>query len=166
MRTIQVITILLLCVLLAGCAHLPWRRAPQEDPRTQGEEGIDPLGFPQDQAIVTQQEPGGTNEATQSSIADERLQLTEPQASDSLVPRKVYRVQFFATKYPDEASQVAETVGNMVSESTYIDYKTPYYWVRVGDCETREEGERLLQKIKQLGYKESWVVEAEVNPKD
>jgi hypothetical protein len=163
---IRILVCLLLCVLLWDCAHPPWRKTPHEDPRTRGEEGIDPLGFPQDQKIVTQQEPGGRTENTQSTRADERLQLTEPQVSDSLVLRKVYRVQFFATKYPDEASQVAETVGNMVSESTYIDYKTPYYWVRVGDCETREEGERLLQRIKQLGYKESWVVEVEVNPED
>jgi hypothetical protein len=156
----------LLCILLSGCAHLPWRRAPEEDPRTRGEEGIDPLGFPQDQVIVTQQEPGGKLENAQDARVDERLQLTQPQGMDSLVLRKVYRVQFFATKYPDEASQVAETLGNMVSESTYIDYKTPYYWVRVGDCETREEGERLLRRIKQLGYKESWVVEVEVEPED
>lgn len=166
MRKIRIIVCLLLCILLTGCAHMPWRKAPQEDPRTRGEEGINPLGFPQDQTIVTQQEPGGEKENTQSARADERLQLTEPQSSDSLALRKMYRVQFFATKYPDEASQVAETVGNMVSESTYIDYKTPYYWVRVGDCETREEGERLLQRIKKLGYKESWVVEAEVEPED
>jgi hypothetical protein len=105
-------------------------------------------------------------ENTQDARVDERLQLTQPQGMDSLILRKVYRVQFFATKYPDEASQVAETLGNMVSENTYIDYKTPYYWVRVGDCETREEGERLLRRIKQLGYKESWVVEVEVEPED
>jgi hypothetical protein len=149
------------CLLfLCSCAHLPWR-APQEDPRIKGEEGIDPLGYPQDQVIVTQTAPSEQAGNAQTWSEQNPLQPAQTQRPDSSATLRVYRVQFFATKYPDEASQVAETVGNMVSEKTYMDYKTPYYWVRVGDCQTKEEAERLLRKIKQLGYKESWVVEVE-----
>jgi len=36
--------------------------------------------------------------------------------------------------------------------------------VRVGDCETREEAESLLERIKRLGYKESWIIEVEIKP--
>ncbi len=150
---------LLLCVLVLGCAHLPWRRAPEDDPRTRGEEGIDPLGYPQDQVIVTQEEPGRKPTKTGESFGEQGSWLEPRPVPDSLPAQKVYRVQFFATKYPDEASQVAETVANMVSEKTYTDYKTPYYWVRAGDCQTREEADLLLRKIKRLGYTESWVVE-------
>ncbi len=152
------------CLLWAcSCAHLPWR-APHEDPRTKGEEGIDPLGYPQDQVIVTQTTPAEQAGNARTWSEQNHLQPAQAQTPDSAVAQRVYRVQFFATKYPDEASQVAETVGNMVSEKTYMDYKTPYYWVRAGDCRTKEEAERLLQKIKGLGYKESWVVE--VGPED
>jgi hypothetical protein len=151
----------ILCLLLAsGCAHLPWG-GPKEDPRTRGEQSKDPLGYPQDQVIVTQNAPRTQAGTTQPSDETQTLKPRQEQPVVTPVEQKVYRVQFFATKYPDEASQVAETVAGMVSEKTYIDYKTPYYWVRAGDCQTKEEADRLLQKIKRLGYQESWVVEVE-----
>ncbi|MGB2988643.1 MAG: SPOR domain-containing protein, partial [Candidatus Zixiibacteriota bacterium] len=76
--------------------------------------------------------------------------------------QKIHRVQFFATKYPDEAKQVAESVADELSEQTYIVYKAPYYWVTVGNCETKEGADFLLRKIKRLGYNQSWVVEVEL----
>ena len=156
--------LVILCLLLAsGCAHLPWG-GPKEDPRTRGEASKDPLGYPQDQVIVTQNEPKTKTSTIQPS--DETRDLEPGQKPPMVAPvaQQIYRVQFFATKYPDEASQVAETVGGMVSEKTYIEYKTPYYWVRAGDCQTKEEADRLLRKIKRLGYQESWVVEVEGQP--
>lgn len=155
------------CFLLfvLSCAHLPWGK-PGEDPRTKGEKGKDPLGYPQDQIIVTQTEPKEKAGSTRAPDEDQSLRPSQAQKPKAPVLHKIYRVQFFATKYPDEASQVAETVANMVSERTYTDYKTPYYWVRAGDCQTKEEAEQLLQRIKQLGYKESWVVEVKIEPKN
>lgn len=163
MRRFRFFILFLLCLCLSGCAHLPWG-SPEGDRRIQGEEGIDPLGHPQDQVIVTEEEPGGTPEKTEGSSEEDKLLWREGPEQDSLITRRVYRVQFFATKYPDEASQVAETAANMVSAKTYIDYKAPYYWVRAGDCETKEEAESLLRKIKRLGYEESWVVEVKTEP--
>jgi len=154
---------LLFSLFFTGCALWP-RESIKEDSRTRGEKQFDPLGFPQDQVIVTEEEPKEKKEGTAKFEKENKIGLEESKGVESLIPRKVYRVQFFATKYPDEASQVAESVANQLSEKTCIDYKTPYYWVRVGDCETREEADFLLEKIKKLGYNESWVVEVEIKP--
>lgn len=154
---------LLFSLFFTGCALWP-RESIKEDSRTKGEEQFDPLGFPQDQVIVTEKEPGEKREGTTEFEKENKIGLKESKEIESLFFRKVYRVQFFATKYPDEASQVAESVANELSQKTYIDYKTPYYWVRLGDCETKEEADSLLEKIKRLGYKESWVVEVEIKP--
>jgi len=158
MRRVRLLIIFFM--FLSGCAHLPWR-APKEDPRTKGEESKDPLGYPQDQVVVTQTEPETKTAKTQGSDETDNLRPGQAQPAVAPVAQKIYRVQFFATKYPDEASQVAETVAGMISEKTYMDYKTPYYWVRAGDCQTKEEADLLLEKIKRLGYKESWVVEVQ-----
>jgi len=154
---------LLLSLFFTGCALWP-RESVKEDRRTKGENQFDPLGFPQDQVIVTEEEPQEKKEGTTKFEKENKIGLEEETGGESLFPRKVYRVQLFATKYPDEASRVAESMANQLSENSYIDYKTPYYWVRVGDFETREEAEFLLEKIKRLGYKESWVVEVEIKP--
>jgi hypothetical protein len=163
MRTGSLVICLLLSLWFSGCALWP-QRTVQEDPRTKAENQFDPLGFPQDQVIVTEKEPDGERESTSDFESENRIRAEGSEGAEDLFPLKVYRVQFFATKYPDDASQVAESVAAQLSEKAYIEYKAPYYWVRVGDCQTKEESDSLLGKIKRLGYRESWVVEVEIQP--
>jgi hypothetical protein len=153
---------LLLCLLVFTDCGLRPRGTTEQDQRTEAEDEFDPLGFPQDRVIVTEEEPPGRSR--KASELDNDLTLDRsPGTKDALLPR-VHRVQFFATKYPDEAKQVAELVAEQLSEQTYIEYKAPYYWVRAGDCETKKEASSLLEKIKGLGYRQSWVVEVEIEP--
>lgn len=145
------------------CSLLP-RGEGLKDPRTKGEKEFDPLGFEQDRTIVTEEDYPVTKEDS-IELEKRRREKTDwegVQEIGSSVPEKVYRVQFFATKYPDEAQQVADFVESQLSEKTYIEFKVPYYWIRAGDCETREEALSLLEKIRGLGYSESWVVEIKV----
>ncbi len=156
----------IICTLLglsiSGCAL--WSGgATREDPRTKGEKHHPPLGYPQDREIVTGKE-SPRKEQPGEPDADQKSKSRELEKGKASFPRKVYRVQFFATQYPDEASKVSESVKNQLSENTYIDYKAPYYWVRVGDCVSKEEAELLLEKMRNLGYQESWVVEAKIEP--
>ena len=164
MKTRGLWVCLLLCLLVfADCGFRPWKTG-EEDRRTQAEDQFDPLGFPHDRVVVTEEEPPG-----RSAKAAERDRYDDPASEESagtqeILLLKVHRVQFFATKYPEEASQVAELVEDELSEQTYIEYKAPYYWVRAGDCETEREANSLLRKIKGLGYTESWVVEVKIEP--
>ena len=149
-----------LFLFFSSCSLLP-KGESLKDPRTKGEKEFDPLGFKEDRVIVTEGEYAITKEDS-TELGKNRKERTEwegAQEIESFLPEKVYRVQFFATKYPDEARQVADFVEGQLSEKTYIDFKVPYYWIRVGDCETKEEANSLLEKIKGLGYSESWVVE-------
>jgi hypothetical protein len=153
---------LILSMNLCGCAL--WSGgATREDPRTKGEKQHPPMGFPQDQETVTD-EASPTKEQKEEPQADQKTKSRELEKGKASLPKKVFRVQFFATQYPDEAAQVSETIKNQLSENAYIDYKAPYYWVRVGDCITREEADILLEKVRNLGYQESWVIEAKTEP--
>jgi hypothetical protein len=155
------ICLLFFLLVFVDCGFRPWR-TPEEDRRTEAEGEFDPLGFPHDRVIVTEEEPPGRNAKTAESNKDDDFILEESPGTEEVLLPTVHRVQFFATKYPDEAKQVAESVADQLTEQTYIEYKAPYYWVRVGDCETEKEANSLLRKIKRLGYSQSWVVEVEL----
>jgi len=161
-RNASIFWVIVLFLFFLSCSPLP-RGESLEDPRTQREKEFDPLGFKQDRVIVTEGAYPITKE--DSTWLERRREKTEWESAEEIegfLSEKVYRVQFFATKYPDEARQVANFVESQLFEKTYIDFKVPYYWIRVGDCETKEEANSLLEKIKGLGYGESWVVEIRV----
>ncbi|HEX7400706.1 MAG TPA: hypothetical protein VF369_00880, partial [candidate division Zixibacteria bacterium] len=102
--------LLLIFLVLSGCSVMP-RESTQKDPRTKGEERHSPLGFPQDQEIVTEREP--LKKQTQSeSKTDQKIKAKELEEGKAIFPRIVYRVQFFATQYPDEAAKVSDLVKN------------------------------------------------------
>ena len=157
------IWVIALFLFFSSCSLLP-KGESLKDPRTKGEKEFDPLGFEEDRVIVTEGEHPITKEDSirLEKRRREKTEWEDVEEIESSIPEKVYRVQFFATKYPDEARQVADLVESQLSEKTYIDFKVPYYWIRVGDCETKEEANFLLEKIKTLGYSESWVVEIKV----
>jgi hypothetical protein len=124
-------------------------------PRVKTEKESDSLGHKEDTAMVTE----GKYPLSQEDSTGLEMKRKEKTGWEGTFPEKVYRVQFFATKYPEEAKRVAALVEGQLSQKTYIDYKVPYYWVKIGDCETKDEAASLLEKIKGLGYQESWVVE-------
>lgn len=154
---------ILLFLFFSSCSLLP-KGDSSKDPRTKGEKEFDPLGFKEDRVIVTE----GNYQILPDDSTDiekkksQKIKKEDAEKIESFLPEKVYRVQFFATKYPDEARQVAELVEGQLSEKTYIDFKVPYYWIKIGDCETKEEANFLLEKLKGLGYRESWVVEVKL----
>jgi CRISPR/Cas system-associated protein Cas5 (RAMP superfamily) len=161
-KNAKIFWVFFLFVFFSSCSLLP-KGESSKDPRTKGEKEFDPLGFEEDRVIITEGDYGIIKEDP-TGIKNRRRETEAGglEEIESFLPEKIYRVQFFATKYPDEARQVADFVKSQLFEKTYIDFKVPYYWIRVGDCETKEEANSLLEKIKRLGYSESWVVEIKV----
>jgi hypothetical protein len=148
----SILWLILLFLFLSNCSLWP-KGESSKHPRAKAEKESDSLSLKKDSAVVT----GGTYPIVKEDST--KLEKRKKTEGEIIFPEKVYRVQFFATKYPEEAKQVATLVESQLSQKTYIDYKVPYYWVKVGDCETKEEADSLLEKIKGLGYRESWVVE-------
>ena len=151
-KNTSILGLIFLFLFFLSCAF--WSKGESsKHSRVKGGKESDSLSLRKDSAGVT----GGTYPIAKEDSA--KLEKRKKTEGEIIFPEKVYRVQFFATKYPEEAKQVASLVEGQLSQKTYIDYKVPYYWVRVGDCETKEEANSLLEKIKVLGYQESWVVE-------
>lgn len=153
-KNTSILGLIFLFLFFLSCAF--WSRGESsKHPRAKEGKESDSLSLKKDSAVVTE----GTYPIVKEDSTKFEKREKEETEGEIIFPERVYRVQFFATKYPEEAKQVAALMEGQLSQKTYIDYKVPYYWVRVGNCETKEEANLLLEKIKALGYQESWVVE-------
>jgi hypothetical protein len=77
-----------------------------------------------------------------------------------------YRIQIFATKDIEVATRQkkeAEYYFANLGVGVYIDFDSPLYKVRIGDCKNREEAEALLGKVKEAGYNTAFIVKSRVN---
>jgi hypothetical protein len=83
----------------------------------------------------------------------------EPAATSSFG----YRVQIFASATQEGADQAAAEARGRFSERVHIDYEPPFFKVRVGDCTTRHEAERLRERAVQLGYEGPFVTETAID---
>ncbi len=73
-----------------------------------------------------------------------------------------YRVQLMATTDAEKAMEFAEAIQPAFSHSVYVEYQEPFYKVRLGDCQTREEAGRILSAVRANGFDEAWITETMV----
>jgi hypothetical protein len=74
-----------------------------------------------------------------------------------------YRVQVFASATQEGAERAAAEARGLFSGRVHIDFEPPFFKVRVGDCTTRHEAERLRERAVQLGYEGPFVTETQVD---
>ncbi len=77
-----------------------------------------------------------------------------------------YRVQICALSDEERAREIHRTaILKFVNEEVYLIYDSPYYKVRVGNCRTRQEADRLQQLAVEKGFDDAWVVRTKIKPK-
>jgi len=101
----------------------------------------------------------------------EKLPLNE--GSDTQLPIVVenkliegFRVQLFATQDIEKATLEKKEAEFSFAEDqipVYIEFDSPMYKVRIGDCSTRDEAEQLRELARRKGYSTSWIVKTKVN---
>ena len=155
---------ILLLMLILACAPGVHRAAIDKDKRTDAEHRFEPLGFPGDDAVITGKHrnaaPAQPAETQQSQALTDDMQFGEAESDSMLVVEEqvIFRVQVFASKSFDEAQQFASDVEGMFPEGVFVEYQMPYYKVRVGEFYSPEEGEVFLDEVKQIGFKNAWLV--------
>lgn len=74
-----------------------------------------------------------------------------------------YRVQVFATIYKDKAEKIRSEVQEKVAFPVYVEEIPPFYKIRIGDFQKREDAEQFLTTVqKSLGYADAFVAETVV----
>lgn len=81
--------------------------------------------------------------------------------NDTLIKKNGYRIQVSVlsdfTRAKEFESKLNELLKNSF-HSVYVDFYSPNFRIRIGDFETRDDARKVLPLIKDLGYKDSFVV--------
>lgn len=90
-------------------------------------------------------------------------------AGDTLktVEKTGWKVQAFITSDFDQADSVFQVLlAAFPPEDVEKAFYTPYYKIRIGNCQTREEAERVLKRVGNLGFREAWIVQTKIRSKE
>jgi len=169
--TCEVLLYLGIVVLFLGCGakHSPG----VEQPETVSPEFLDrydPLEFPRDLEIIPERNPvsgaviGHPRTQAAADRTDATLQdslpevfVAVPDAVDTL-NQQAYRVQIATTKLFGEARKAARIAREIFDRPVFVDYEVPYYKIRVGNFNSRDDAERYRRQVRGAGYGNAWVV--------
>ncbi len=73
-----------------------------------------------------------------------------------------YRIQVLALTSMEAARAKKSVIESELQWDVYIDYDKPYYKMYVGNYTNRKDAEKALNKIKQFGYPDAWIVKSKV----
>lgn len=80
-----------------------------------------------------------------------------------IIEKMGWKVQVFSTDDFYKADTVyKELVEIFGDEEVEKLFNAPYYKIRVGNCALREEAEKLLSEVLDLGYRNAWIIRANI----
>lgn len=155
-------------LLICGCTV----KKPMQKPQSATKDA--PYRFEDEGKIPPVAESDAVEEADfeEVPLAEEEVfeeEMDIPPAEELIVeqappPETVdgFRVQVFATGDEETAEAVREAGQRKIGMPAYTELVDGLYKVRVGDCLTREDAETVLQRCKDAGYGDAWIVETRV----
>jgi hypothetical protein len=76
----------------------------------------------------------------------------------------VFRVQLGSTNNYDEAIALETRAASTFEDEIMIQFDSPYYKIRVGKMNNREDAQSLQQFAFQNGFRRAWVIRTENTP--
>ena len=157
-------TLVLIVLTLAGCGSSKKVNPVLDDnpsPVSAGmlDESFDPLSLGDEDVRFPE---GGTVSAGEMSSAGD----TPPPANTSRRMVDGFRIQLFAAKDIERVTvekKEAEFLFLQDGVGVYIEFDSPMYKLRIGDCVDREAANQLRELAKSRGYASAWIVKTKVS---
>lgn len=73
-------------------------------------------------------------------------------------PPFVFRVQLASTKDMEQARTIEEHALQSFEEEVIVQFDSPFYKIRVGKMNNREDAQELQRRAIETGYRRSWVI--------
>ena len=134
--------------------------AESKKEKIQYREDFDPATLGHDDFVVVP-----TPKAQSRDEAASEPEVSDEKAASSSQEEGIqgFRVQLLATKIEDQAREERRKAIFKFQERVYLDFESPYYKIRVGDCVTRKEADELKQKAVTVGFENPWIVQTKIN---
>ena len=120
---------------------------------------FDPLGFPGDDAVITESVQAADRPRDIDTSAIEAPVQTASAVADSTI---VLRVQFFASTDPSRARDVKKRAEALFADSVSLTFETPYYKLRTGVFDDYDRAEAFAFRLRAMGYESAWVVRTDL----
>lgn len=153
-----------------GCAKRPAVRSaePVDDKpyRLESEGQVPPFGPDAVRREVDRVDTFEDLEVVEEGIEVEDVEpvrevTSEPVDSTTMVVPG-YRVQVFASGIRDNAVAMQGRMERLLEVPVYLELLDGIYKVRVGDCPNRAQAEALLQRCREAGVVDAWIVTSDV----
>jgi hypothetical protein len=160
MNVKSIFYLIISAAFLAGCGSSTGSRYEKEEEETKKEE-------------VTEKKPESFDMSPYHSTIDFDVKreskkeydiwygfdsTSQTEDENSTIDSIGFRVEVLTTDDLDEANNMKSEVIFRVKQNAYVIFDPPFYRVRAGDFESRNQAENLSFKLKQLGYPDSRVV--------
>ena len=153
-----------LTALFIGCSSsskLSHKGSGKEDVDRPGiiNENFDPLSLEDDELTIKKT----ISVESRSDEIDDLLR--QSLNNEEQGPDKVdgFRIQICAVVDEQKAKSIQrEAILQFIDQNVYLKYDNPYYKVRVGDCLTRYEAEKLQKLAIEKGFTDAWVVRSKI----
>lgn len=143
--------------LSCGASRFGGKEAPPQRPdESPYNEEFDPVPL-EPEIIVLPRDKEESRETARDPVT-----IPQTPEAEGLEMTQGYRVQLLSGKDAEAAMEAKRRAIFMFEESVYLDFESPYYKLRVGDCLTREEAEALRRKAQRNGFSNPWIVPSRV----
>lgn len=111
--------------------------------------------------------PMGDGTMIKEIITDVDKATTVREDTTQFVSKMGWRIQALTTEDMFVADSVEKELRKEFGQQAVKKiYNSPYWKIRVGNCDTRYEAEELLNKVEGMGYNRAWIIRSKVRVKE
>ena len=163
-KTYMYFSILILILLISACSTT--KSLMTEDERSKDEEKKSGIVNEFFDPLILNNEDLKVKKTISIESKSDQVEQNLSQSDTSYKKLEIapgYRVQICAVSDENRAKQVQrDAILKFIDHDVYLIYDTPYYKVRVGDCLTRYEADKLQQLAIEKGFDDAWVVRTNI----
>ncbi len=156
----KIIGVILIVMMISSCATT--NKANKGRSSKAGAEGLINENF---NPLILNDDDLTVKKDTSAEVKSDYSESFMSKMEDSTTGEKIvngYRVQICAVSDKEVARDTQREAILKFLENTYLIYDSPYYKVRIGDCTTRFEADKLQKLAIDKGFNDAWVVKTKV----